>query len=71
MQVNSGLNHLFGVESSPNVQVMVITVITALATISVVSGLDKGIKILSEFNILGRRSGSLVYISSGTYGDYS
>ena len=53
MQVNSGLNHLFGVESSPNVQVMVITVITALATISVVSGLDKGIKILSEFNILG------------------
>lgn len=33
------------------VQVILIVVITGLATISVVSGLDKGIRILSELNL--------------------
>ncbi len=50
-QINSGLNHLIGIEVSTLVQVILITVITGLATISVVSGLDKGVKLLSEWNI--------------------
>ncbi|WP_181948632.1 BCCT family transporter, partial [Klebsiella pneumoniae] len=46
-----GLNHLFGVPINETVQVILIVVITGLATISVVSGLDKGIRILSELNL--------------------
>lgn len=51
LQVNAGLNHLFGVPINETVQVILIVVITGLATISVVSGLDKGIRILSELNL--------------------
>lgn len=51
-QVNAGLSHLFGVPETHFVQILLITGITAIATISVVAGLDKGIKRLSEFNIL-------------------
>ena len=51
LQVNAGLNHLFGLPVSATMQVILIVVITALATLSVVSGLDKGIRILSEANL--------------------
>ncbi|PHM58522.1 BCCT family transporter [Xenorhabdus sp. KK7.4] len=51
LQVNAGLNHLFGLPINETVQVILIIAITALATISVVSGLDKGIRILSEVNL--------------------
>jgi len=51
MQVNSGLNHLFGIERSTTVQVVIIALITGAATLSLVSGLDKGIKRLSELNM--------------------
>ena len=47
-QVNAGLNFLFGLEQSPFVQVCLIIGITFLATISVVLGLDGGIKKLSK-----------------------
>ncbi len=50
-QINSGLNYLFGVEISVIVQVILIAAITGIATISVVSGIDKGVKFLSEMNI--------------------
>ncbi len=50
-QINSGLNILFGVPKSVVVQVGLIVVTTALATVSVVLGLDVGIKRLSEINI--------------------
>lgn len=51
LQVNAGLNHLFDIPINETVQVILIVVITALATVSVVSGLDKGIRILSELNL--------------------
>jgi len=51
LQVNAGLNHLFGLPVTQTVQVILIVVITGLATLSVVSGLDKGIRILSEINL--------------------
>jgi len=50
-QINSGLHYLFGVPNSQGVQVGLIVVTTAIATVSVVLGLDKGIKRLSEINI--------------------
>jgi len=51
-QVNAGLNRVFGIEISTGVQLVLIAVITAIATASVVSGLDKGIQRLSQFNIV-------------------
>ncbi len=51
-QANAGLNYLFGMEIGPTVQTVLITLITAVALASVVAGLDKGVKRLSEFNIV-------------------
>ena len=51
-QINSGLNELFGIPKSMSVQVLLVVVTTALATVSVVLGLDAGIKRLSEINIV-------------------
>ncbi len=52
LQINSGFNYLFDLPIGTNVQVMLIIGITALATLSVATGLDKGIRILSELNLL-------------------
>lgn len=51
-QINAGLNYLIGLPIGPQVQVPLIAFITALATISVVTGLDKGVRILSETNLI-------------------
>lgn len=51
-QINSGLNFLFGVPKTIGVQIGLIVLTTALATVSVVMGLDAGIKRLSEINII-------------------
>ncbi len=51
MQINSGLNFLIGLSISTKIQVIIIIIVIIAATISVVSGLDKGIKILSKLNI--------------------
>nr|WP_145138742.1 choline BCCT transporter BetT [Pseudomonas duriflava] len=50
-QINTGLNHLFGVPVSVPVQIILIVATTALATLSVVTGLDKGVRRLSELNL--------------------
>ncbi len=51
-QVNAGLSYLFGIEQSGTNQVLLIAGITAMATISVVLGLDGGIKKLSNINVI-------------------
>lgn len=51
-QVNAGLAHLFGLPQTTMIQIGLIAGITALATISVVLGLDKGIKNLSIVNMV-------------------
>lgn len=52
LQINSGFNYLFDLPIGTHVQVVLIISITALATISVATGLDNGIKRLSEANLL-------------------
>jgi choline/glycine/proline betaine transport protein len=52
LQANAGLSYLFGLAVETPVQLALIAAITSLATISVVLGLDRGIKRLSELNIL-------------------
>lgn len=50
-QANAGLNELFGIPIGATTEVLLISGITALALISVVRGLDGGVKILSEINM--------------------
>ena len=51
-QVTSGLNHLFGIPANSVTMVLLIVVITAIALISVMTGINVGIKRLSQFNII-------------------
>ncbi len=51
MQLNSGLSHLFGVPETDMSRFVIVAVITAVATVSVALGLDRGIRRLSQFNI--------------------
>ncbi|NBC34003.1 MAG: BCCT family transporter [Alphaproteobacteria bacterium] len=51
LQINAGLSYVFGVPDSITVQLILIAIITLLATISVVAGLDAGIRRLSEINL--------------------
>ncbi|MEO0467158.1 MAG: BCCT family transporter [Pseudomonadota bacterium] len=50
-QAASGLEFLFGIEANLLSQVLVICLITGLAIVSVVRGLDGGVKVLSNINI--------------------
>jgi choline/glycine/proline betaine transport protein len=51
-QVNAGFGYLFGIDVSTTNQIVIMCVIIGLAVISVATGLDKGIKILSETNMV-------------------
>ncbi|MFO8236422.1 MAG: BCCT family transporter [Bacteroidales bacterium] len=50
-QVSAGFSHLFNTTDNIQTQVILIASITGAATISVISGLDRGVKKLSEMNI--------------------
>ena len=52
MQINAGFSNVFGIPNNVPVQLCLIAIITAMATLSVVMGLDKGIKRLSDINIV-------------------
>ena len=52
MQINSGLDHLFNIPVTSLNQGLIITVITFLAAVSVLSGLNRGIRRLSEVNVI-------------------
>lgn len=51
LQINSGINRLFGVPESAVWQLVIIGIVGGVAMISVALGLDRGIKRLSNFNI--------------------
>ncbi len=50
-QAASGLNFLFGVDNTISTQIAIIIGVTSVAIISVVRGLDGGVKILSNINM--------------------
>ena len=52
LQINSGLSYLFDFSFSGGMQAWIIAGVTAVAVWSVLSGLDKGIRRLSELNII-------------------
>lgn len=50
-QINAGFNHVFDVPISLLAQYLIIFLVTAIATVSVVLGVNKGIRFLSELNV--------------------
>ncbi|WP_188067371.1 glycine betaine uptake BCCT transporter [Brevibacillus brevis] len=52
LQINGGLSHLFGLPSSTTVQIVIISLITVLFLLSATTGLDRGIKYLSNTNLI-------------------
>lgn len=59
MQINTGISAYFEIPIGTTAQIWIIVLITLVATASVVSGIHKGIRILSEFNVI---LGSLVLL---------
>ncbi|MGL4761777.1 MAG: BCCT family transporter [Sarcina sp.] len=51
LQINSGLNYLFGVPETGMVRIIIIGTVTILFLISATTGVKKGIKILSNLNL--------------------
>ncbi|WP_412506874.1 BCCT family transporter [Roseovarius sp. SYSU LYC5161] len=51
-QANAGLNYVYGIPDNVTVQVLLICGITAIALVSVLRGLDGGVKLLSEVNMM-------------------
>ncbi|GAA1185836.1 BCCT family transporter [Ornithinimicrobium humiphilum] len=60
-QINAGLTELLGVPDAVWVRVLIITLLTAVATASIVAGLDKGVKRLSNINI-GMAIGLMIFV---------
>lgn len=60
-QINAGLAYLFNIEVNNTNQILLMAGIITLAVVSVVSGLDKGIRRLSEIN-MGLAIGLLVLV---------
>ena len=50
-QMATGLNYLFGVDPGTTTQIILIVIISVVATFSAVSGVGNGIRIISEWNI--------------------
>ncbi|MGF1776635.1 BCCT family transporter [Vibrio nomapromontoriensis] len=51
-QAASGISHVFGLENSLFLQLSVILVIMGLAIVSVIRGMDGGVKVLSNLNMI-------------------
>lgn len=51
-QINGGLSYLFGIPNNIVVQIIIIIIATALFIMSALSGLGKGVKILSNINLI-------------------
>lgn len=52
LQINGGLAFLWGIPNAPGMQITIITLLTILYLLSSLSGLDRGIKWLSNTNLL-------------------
>ncbi|MCI8599041.1 MAG: BCCT family transporter [Lachnospiraceae bacterium] len=52
LQINSGLNTMLGLPNDLVVQIAIIIIVTVIFMWSAISGINKGVKILSNFNII-------------------
>ena len=51
MQINSGLNQLFGLPSNLVVQIIIIVIISVIYIGTAVAGIEKGIKVIGDINL--------------------
>jgi BCCT family betaine/carnitine transporter len=51
-QAASGIDHVFGTGSGITMQILVIAVVTTLAIVSVIRGIDGGVKVISNINMI-------------------
>ncbi|MGC0144164.1 BCCT family transporter [Pseudactinotalea sp. Z1732] len=81
LQINGGLNQLFGIPESDLTLIIVIVVVSLIALVSLAAGLEKGIKRLSNINIVAAIglmlfvfvTGATVFMTKGTieaFGSY-
>ncbi|MEW8987821.1 MAG: BCCT family transporter, partial [Bacillus sp. (in: firmicutes)] len=61
LQINSGLAHVIGIPNTVGVQLLIILIVTILYMVSATTGLDKGIRYLSNLN-LGLAVGLLLFV---------
>jgi len=52
LQIHSGLTHLYGISSAISVTIGIIIIATALFMASAIMGVEKGVQVLSKFNIV-------------------
>jgi len=52
MQMSAGLHYLTGIEASTRLNLILVVAVTAVATLSAVSGVEKGVRRLSELNLV-------------------
>lgn len=52
IQINSGFNYLFGLPQGVGVQIVIIVVAMVFVSVSAMSGVNKGIKLLSNINMI-------------------
>ncbi|WP_169840401.1 BCCT family transporter [Corynebacterium sphenisci] len=65
LQINAGLTRLYGIPESALVQVGLIIAVSAVACVSVALGLDRGIKRLSNLNIIAAIGLLLFVLATG------
>ncbi|QYJ82512.1 BCCT family transporter [Shewanella aegiceratis] len=51
-QAASGIHHVFGIDAGLGLQMIVIVAVTLLAVVSVVRGIDGGVKVISNINMI-------------------
>lgn len=61
MQINAGLNYVFGIPTNSMVQVIIIAVITVIFIWTAVAGIEKGIALLGDINLY--LAGTLLVVS--------
>jgi len=52
MQATSGINHVFGTDGGIGMQLIIIAFVTFIAILSVIRGIEGGVKLLSNINML-------------------
>ena len=52
LELNTGLNHTFGISMDVKIQLILVLVLCALATLSLLSAISKGFKIIAEGNMV-------------------
>lgn len=65
LQINTGLNRVFGIENSITVQLSLLAVLCSIATYSAVTGVKRGMKYLSNLNMILAALIILVVLSIG------